>query len=191
MMREGNVGVQDLSSLTAEALAAHDLTATVASSDWNIFDSSMPGDDSFIEYDSISTLSEMTTHDDEAFPSTDTVGMSEYENNNDKMMTLEIPGACHFDFLAAEALCSIASFLDICSLGRTRTVCNLFNTLFSRDDAGWEQHCKLLWSQKIHICPQAQDFLDKSTDNGGAIHAYRLSNYDAALRQEVRLMSVL
>jgi hypothetical protein len=88
---------------------------------------------------------------------------------------------CHFDRLPNELICSIASYLDVESLARTRLVNKRLLPIASQDDAGWKEHCKSLWSRKVNISKDAYSLLQ----NGNARKAFYAASREAVSRHHV------
>jgi hypothetical protein len=62
-----------------------------------------------------------------------------------------------FETLPDDVICSsVLAFLDVESLSGMRSVSKRFNNLASRDTAGWDYHCRNLWSDKAHVCWHAR-----------------------------------
>lgn len=65
-------------------------------------------------------------------------------------------------FLSDGPLYSILSFLDVETLVNLRLTNTKLLSLSSDNSAGWKNHCDMLWSQKVRVCPEARRLLDSS-----------------------------
>ena len=79
-----------------------------------------------------------------------------------------------------DVICGITSFLDAKSLSTVRLLNSCFRTLASQGSAGWENLCRKLWKDKIHVLPSA-------LDNPDPMAAYRMSVLDARQRDYVTM----
>jgi hypothetical protein len=81
--------------------------------------------------------------------------------------------------LPDDIICNILSCLDVSSLLQSRCLNRSFRTLASQGSAGWENLCKKLWEDKVHVPREAQEHTDPMA-------AYRTSVEDARNRDSVR-----
>jgi hypothetical protein len=87
-----------------------------------------------------------------------------------------------FETLPDDLTCSsVLAFLDIDSLSGMRSVSKRFNDLASRDTAGWDYHCRNLWSDKAHICWHARQLKISHR----SMEACWASHSDGEFRQEI------
>ena len=82
--------------------------------------------------------------------------------------------------LPDDLVCKVLSFLDVGSLKRIRFCSRHLNVLASRNDAGWENICRQLWSRKVHVPASI-------ISNASCMQAYHESIRDARQRQELTL----
>ena len=106
--------------------------------------------------------------------------------------------------LSEGPLCAILSFLDVNSLVNLRLINTKLRSLACDNNAGWKNHCAMLWSQKVRVCPNARrlldsacapvvDHLDDVSDNPGtnsknrkaAMEAYMASLFEAKTNCEL------
>ena len=83
-------------------------------------------------------------------------------------------------FLPDEIICTMAAFLDVPSLLRMRFVSKRFRKIMSRNEAGWTDHCKRLWRDKILVSAVAKT-------HSHAMTAYRISVEDAKTRDHITM----
>lgn len=81
--------------------------------------------------------------------------------------------------LPDDLLCQVLSYLDVKSLLQSRCLNQSFRRLASKDSAGWENLCRTLWANKVHVPRSAREHKD-------AMAAYRLSVEDARNRDYVK-----
>lgn len=106
--------------------------------------------------------------------------------------------------LSEGPLYAILSFLDVNSLVDLRLINTKLRSLASDNNAGWKNHCAMLWSQKVRVCPNARklldsacaplvDYLEYASDNPGsksenktaAMEAYTASIVEAKTNSEL------
>ena len=99
--------------------------------------------------------------------------------------------------LPADALCHVFRFLDVASLCHVRTCSTELCDAVSKDNSGWIERCKRLWSRKANVCSAARDLLtqsnmmsknnDASSEMCAAMEAYTFAITDAATRSEISM----
>jgi hypothetical protein len=87
--------------------------------------------------------------------------------------------------LPTEVLCKITACLDAPGLLRLRLVNRFYSRLAARNEAGWELLCAQLWKDKVHVAAEAVELRENRME------AYRLSLWDAAVRNYVRLQDLV
>jgi len=99
-------------------------------------------------------------------------------------------------FLSEGPLYSILSFLDVSSLVKLRLINSKLRSLASDNNAGWKNHCTMLWSQKVRVCPNARKLLDSTSlphDNEAvaSINSKKISNCSSRAAMEAYKTSIL
>ena len=100
-----------------------------------------------------------------------------------------------FSELPSDAICKVTSFLDASTLCKMRLLNRKFYGLTSKNSAGWDDLCRNLWKDKIHVSRQAQEKLtckppaiDTRTneyDDESAMSAYKISVLDSRHRDNI------
>jgi hypothetical protein len=132
-------------------------------------------------------------------------------NTNSKQSPAVFDGIDRISPLPEDILCRITCFLDARSLLEMRTINRYFHSQAASNAAGWDNLCRDLWKDKIHVCanaliarsssiqpqpqppqqpePQQQD--DATSNNnttvnvGSSLTAYKLSLQDSQNRHYV------
>jgi hypothetical protein len=98
--------------------------------------------------------------------------------------------------LPVDALRHMFQFLDISSLCHVRACNTELRSAVSKDNPGWTEQCKRLWSQKANVCSTARDLLTRSNiinteetsnETCAAMEAYTLAIHDATTRNEISM----
>lgn len=79
-----------------------------------------------------------------------------------------------------ELVCRMTAFLDVSSLLTMRFVNKRMGQIATTDEAGWSNHCKWLWKDKVHVSQDAKA-------HAHAMEAYRISRHDAKTRNYITL----
>lgn len=92
--------------------------------------------------------------------------------------------------LPEEVIFKITAHLDAKSLLRFRQTNKFWARLAAKNEAGWRALCVSLWTQKVHVCPQAKALHASANDNSAinqtaCLRAYRDSCHDAAVRHNI------
>jgi hypothetical protein len=111
------------------------------------------------------------------------------------MSALLKPKTEMFSQLPDDLLCKVMSFMDSTTLCTMRLLNRKFKRSASKNSAGWDNLCRHLWKEKIHVSRQAQQELLRSsptTNRTGnrsadesAMHAYRISLLDGLHRDHL------
>ena len=133
------------------------------------------------------------------------------------LKTPKRPDRLTTSFMPDEVVTRATSFLDVQSLLQLRVTCRVMRDLASRDEAGWYEACRRLWTTKVNICREALDMFESngvrqmrkkrrrklnkspvrsssSSRSGsvarrsyGAMGAYRVSSIDAKERDAITM----
>jgi hypothetical protein len=100
-----------------------------------------------------------------------------------------------FSQLPDDVLCKVMSFMDATTLCIMRVLNRKFKRSASKNSAGWDNLCRNLWKEKIHVSRQAQQELLRSSPttninsyrsaDEGAMPAYRISLVDGLNRDHL------